>query len=123
MTTTKAAPAAAAEAASAASSARGRRGWGAAAQECLVSHQLQPTPQPARRMKKALRPAWIPSPWREWKVSTTGRCGDGPAKDGDIERECQEGADAGAAAGGLIISDGEIKSWAMRLELGRATGL
>jgi hypothetical protein len=24
-------------------------------------------------MKKALRPACIPSPWREWKVSTTGR--------------------------------------------------
>jgi len=38
-----------------------------------VSHQGQPTVQPARRMKKALRPAWIPSPWREWKVSTMGR--------------------------------------------------
>ena len=38
-----------------------------------MSHQLQPTLQPPRRMKKALRPAWIPSPWREWKVSTTGR--------------------------------------------------
>jgi hypothetical protein len=24
-------------------------------------------------MKKALRPAWSPSPCREWKVSTTGR--------------------------------------------------
>jgi hypothetical protein len=24
-------------------------------------------------MKKALRPPWIPSPWSEWKVSTTGR--------------------------------------------------
>jgi len=39
----------------------------------LVSHQGQPTVQPASRMKKALRPAWSPSPCREWKVSTTGR--------------------------------------------------
>ena len=30
--------------------------------------------QPASRMKNALRPAWWPSPCREWNVSTTGRC-------------------------------------------------
>ena len=37
-----------------------------------MSHQLQPTRQPARRMNTALRPPWQPSPWMEWKVSTTG---------------------------------------------------
>ena len=53
-----------------------RRECSATGQECLVSHQLQPTLQPASRMKKALRPAWSPSPCREWKVSTTGRDSD-----------------------------------------------
>lgn len=38
-----------------------------------MSHQGQPTRQPARRMKKALRPLCTPSPCREWNVSTTGR--------------------------------------------------
>jgi hypothetical protein len=37
-------------------------GWAPPGQECLVSHQGQPTEQPARRMKKALRPARAPSP-------------------------------------------------------------
>lgn len=40
-----------------------------------MSHQGQPTLQPASRTKKALRPACRPSPCREWKVSTTGRDG------------------------------------------------
>ena len=71
--TTKAAPAAVAAAVSAISSAGERLGCCSAGQECLVSHQEQATAQPPRRMKKALRPAWSPSPCKEWKVSTTGR--------------------------------------------------
>ena len=45
-------------------------------QECLVSHQGQATVQPPRRMKNAENPVWVPSPWMEWKVSSTGRLGD-----------------------------------------------
>ena len=48
--------------ASAARSMMSRFGWESAGHECLVSHQGQPTVQPANRMKKALRPAWWPSP-------------------------------------------------------------
>jgi hypothetical protein len=40
-------------------------GWAVTGQEGLVSHHGQPTLQPASRMKKALRPAWQPSPWME----------------------------------------------------------
>lgn len=49
-----------------------------------MSHQGQPTLQPASRTKKALRPACSPSPCREWKVSTTGR--DGAAVAGAVAR-------------------------------------
>jgi hypothetical protein len=41
-----------------------------------VSHQVQPTLQPWRRMNTAGTPAVGPSPWMEWKTSAT-RPGEG----------------------------------------------
>ena len=67
-----AAPDFSAAAASLAKSSIFRCGCKSERHDFLVSHQWQPTLHPASRIKKLPLPAWIPSPWMEWNVSTTG---------------------------------------------------
>lgn len=41
-----------------------------------VSHQTHRKGQPVSRTKTQGRPAWVPSPWMEWKISVTVSCPD-----------------------------------------------